>query len=413
MKKIVSLLLCLVMLGGVCAFAEGEVSLGTVGNARAAYSITCLTPKGFTVFHKQSDNQSIEGMLANDKPKQASYLFVIAMDREYDGIESLGVPGSAELEKRTAAYEEEGLAVTVKEKNGEKYMCLADKTAKKNTYASIETIIHGCLIQISISPVEEVYASMTDKQAQTAIDFLATLVFTPADPIPGEEEEPEIAEEEAEAGQEEEIAAELIEEEPAVENPPMIVGGWAVSGEPVQNRLNEEEQKVFDQVVAVTGMDYEPAAVLATQVVAGTNYAYLCREKDGDREWIVVTVFSGLNGETQVLNAHVLALYALLTTDKTLPAGLSGGWSLRETDSGAALQPEEAQAAFSQAVAGTEENLSPIALLGTQEVAGTNYKVLAQSENALYLVTVYAPLTGDASIIDMEILDLLAYVSAN
>lgn len=412
MKKIVSLLLCLTMLGGICAFAEGEVSLGTVGNAKAAYSITCLTPKGFTVFHKQSDNQTIEGMLANDKPKQASYLFVIAMDREYDGIESLGALDAAELGKRTSAYEEEGLAVTVEEKNGEKYMCLADKTAKKNTYASVETVIHGCLIQISISPVEDVYASMTEKQAQAAIDFLATLIFTPADPIPGEEEEPEIAEEEPEAEQEEEITAELIEEEPAVDHPPMIVGGWTVNEEPLQSRLTEEEQKVFDRVVTLTGMDYEPAAVLATQVVAGTNYAYLCREKDGDQEWIVVTVYSALNGETQVLNAHVLALYNLLTTDKTLPAGLSGGWSLREADSSAVL-PEDAQAAFTQAVTVAEESLSPIALLGTQVVAGTNYKVLAQGENALYIVTVYAPLTGDASITDMEMLDLLAYVSAN
>ncbi len=402
MKKIVSLLLCLIMLGGVCAFAEeGEVSLGTVGNAKAAYSISCATPKGFTVFHKQSDDQTIEGMLANDKPKQSSYLFVIAMDEEYAGIESLGALDAAELEKRISAYEEEGLAVTVKEKNGEKYMRLADKTAKKNTYASVETVIHGCLIQISISPVEDVYSSMTEKQAQTAIDFLATLAFAPADPIPGAEEPEEI------------IEAELDEEEPAVEAPSMIVGGWAVSGEPVQNRLNEEEQKVFDQAAAATGMDYEPAAVLATQVVAGTNSAYLCREKDGDREWIVVTVYSGLNGETQVLNAHVLALYALLTTDKALPAGLSGGWSLREADSSAALQPEEAQAAFSQAAAASEESLSPIALLGAQVVAGTNYKVLAQGENALYIVTVYAPLIGDASITAMEMLDLLAYVSAN
>ncbi|MBR3109019.1 MAG: hypothetical protein IKH30_17815 [Clostridia bacterium] len=417
MKKIVSLLLCLVMLGGICAFAEEEVSLGTVGNARAAYSISCLTPKQFTVFHKQSDSRTIEGMLANDKPKQASYLFVIAMDEEYAGIESLGALDASELEKRTAAYEEEGLAVTVKEKNGEKYLCLADKTAKKNTYASVETVIHGCLIQISLSPVEEVYSSMTEKQAQAAVDFLSTLTFTPAEPIPGEEEEPETGAEEQEGIPEEEIAAELPEEisdqESDFGNAPVLMGGWAVNQEAFESRLDEEEQSVFDRVVAATGMDYEPAAVLATQVVAGTNYAYLCREKDGDREWIVVTVYNGLNGEVQVLNAHVLALYNLLTAENALPAGLSGGWSLREADNGALLQPEEAQAAFSQAVAAAEENLSPIALLGTQVVAGINYKVLARGENALYIVTVYAPLTGDASITDMEMLDLLAYVSVN
>lgn len=413
MKKIVSMLLCLMMLGGICAFAEeGEISLGTVGNAKAAYSISCMTPKQFTVFHKQADNQTLEGMLANDKPQQASYLFVIAMEEEYDGIESLAALDAAGLESMIASYEEEGLVVTVKESNGKKYMCLADKSAKKSTYASVETVIHGCLIQISIAPVESVYSAMTEKQAQTAIGFLSTFAFAPADPIPGEEEEPEPEEEEAEEDIATELPEETAEEEPAADLSVPLAGGWTVSADPITSRLTEDEQAVFDQVVAMTGMDYEPAAVLATQVVAGTNYAYLCREKEGDQEWIVVTVFSGLNGETQVLNAHTLALYNLLTTDKALPVGLSGGWTLRGADNAAAL-PEEAQVAFDQAVEAVEESLSPIVLLGTQVVAGINYKVLAQAEDALYLVTVYAPIAGDASIIETEMLDLLAYVSAN
>ena len=192
-----------------------------------------------------------------------------------------------------------------------------------------------------------------------------------------------------------------------------IVGGWEIA-EVAREDLVENERQNFEKAMeTVLGEEYEPVCVLATQLVSGTNYAYLCREKDGDREWIVVTVYNGLNGEVQVLNAHVLALYNLLTAENALPAGLSGGWSLREADNGALLQPEEAQAAFSQAVAAAEENLSPIALLGTQVVAGINYKVLARGENALYIVTVYAPLTGDASITDMEMLDLLAYVSVN
>ena len=412
MKRIAALLLCLAMLGGMCAFAEeGDVELGTVGNAKAAYTIACQTPKQFTVFHKQPDKQSVEGMLANDNPKRASYLFVIAMEKEYAETDSLAALDADAMNALLASYEEEGLKVTVKEKNGEKYLFLADKAAKKNRFASVETVMHGCLIQISLSPVEEVVSAMDEKQAQTAMDFLATLTFTPADPIPGEEEEAEEVEPEEEELPEE-PAEESAEAQAPAENPPMLAGGWAVNEEPLPTCLTEDEQKIFDQVKAATGMDYEPAAVLATQVVAGANSAFLCREKDGDREWIIVTVFSGLNGEVQVLNAHVLALYSLLTTDKPLPAGLAGGWSLNESESGAAL-PEEAQAAFDQAVKAADQSLSPIALLGTQVVAGINYKVLARGEDALYLVDVYAPLSGDASITGTEILDLLSYVSVN
>ena len=96
-----------------------------------------------------------------------------------------------------------------------------------------------------------------------------------------------------------------------------------------------------------------------------------------------------------------------------LPAGLAGGWSLHEPDNGEILQSEKAQAAFKQAAEAADELLPPIALLGTQVVSGINYKVLARGESALYLVDVYAPLNGDASITSMEMLDLLSYVSVN
>ena len=407
MKKIISLLLCLAMLGSAVAFAEEAAAkeLGVVGNARVGYSVSCEAPKQFTVFQSQADNQTIEGMLANENPKQASYVFSVALEEEYADVESLVALDDAAMEAWIAPYQEDGLTVTVKEKNGEKYLCLAEAGAKKNTFVSIETVMNGCLVQISLSPVEEVISAMTEKQAEAAIDFLSTLAFAPADPIPGEETEEEELLEQAEPEQEEEAAA--------VESQPMLVGGWTVSGDPVNVRLSEEEQKVFDQAVALTGMDYEPVIVLATQVVAGTNFAYLCREKGEDQEWIVVTIYSGLNGDVQVLNAHVLALYHLLTTDKALPANLAGGWTLRQPDNGAILLDEAAQAAFSQAVAAADESLDPIAVLGTQVVSGINYKVLAQGEAALYLVDVYAPFTGDASITDMQMLDLLSYVSVN
>ncbi|MBR5108941.1 MAG: hypothetical protein IK099_02005 [Clostridia bacterium] len=408
MKKLAALLLCLSLLSGAYAAAEeAPLALGTIGNAKAAYSITCSVPDQYAVFHTQTDNQSLEGMLANSNPKKASYLFVVMVEEDYAEIDSLGALDEEALKAFTDVLEEDGLKTTVKEKNGEKYVWLAETSAKKQTYAMVETVIHGCLIQITLSPVEEVVSAMTEKEAQAAMDFLATLAFTPAEPFPADETE--------EAAVEDEIIetpeAPDASEEP-VENPPAMAGGWEVNHEYNVVRLTETEQQVFDQAVALTGMDYEPITVLATQVVAGTNYAYLCQEKDGDGEWIIVTIYSGLSGEVQILNAHVLALYHLLTTDKPLPAGLAGGWSLPAPDNCAALD-EEAQAAFSQAAQAADESLSPIALLGTQLVAGTNYKVLARDDSDLYVVDVYAPLAGDAAVTNLDILDLLSYVSIN
>ena len=92
---------------------------------------------------------------------------------------------------------------------------------------------------------------------------------------------------------------------------------------------------------------------------------------------------------------------------------LAGGWTVNEEDTGMAANPD-AQAALEKALEGmVGASYEPVACLGTQVVAGTNYKVLARGESALYLVDVYAPLTGDASITNMDMLDLLSYVSVN
>lgn len=51
----------------------------------------------------------------------------------------------------------------------------------------------------------------------------------------------------------------------------MITGGYTKF-----RPLNEEEQAIFDEATkGIVGVDYEPLLV-ATQVVAGTNYKYIC-----------------------------------------------------------------------------------------------------------------------------------------
>jgi hypothetical protein len=52
-----------------------------------------------------------------------------------------------------------------------------------------------------------------------------------------------------------------------------VVGGWSS----FNFEITSEQRKVFDQAVGgLLGVKYTPLAV-ATQVVAGTNYCYLCK----------------------------------------------------------------------------------------------------------------------------------------
>ena len=57
-----------------------------------------------------------------------------------------------------------------------------------------------------------------------------------------------------------------------------VVGGYSE-----QRKLSDEERALFDSVAAeIAGVKYEPINV-ATQIVAGVNYRFLCKGKEQER----------------------------------------------------------------------------------------------------------------------------------
>ena len=189
------------------------------------------------------------------------------------------------------------------------------------------------------------------------------------------------------------------------EENPMMMGGWAVNREEMSVILPDEAVEIFEKA----GLDgYTLINILATQVVAGVNYAFLARNEAG---FAVVKVYRDLQGNVAVTGIAPLDAVHILTAEETVPAGLVGGWTVWDTGKPAALPTEEGEAAYETAVFAAERNLKPVALLATQLVSGMNYKVLAQEDGALYVVTVYQPLAGDAAITEIVTLDLLAYLT--
>lgn len=98
-------------------------------------------------------------------------------------------------------------------------------------------------------------------------------------------------------------------------------------------------------------------------------------------------------------------------------SNLAGGWQLPDSMAYNEL-PDNAQAAFDKALEGySGMNFLPLALLGTQVVAGTNYSILCKaavvSPNpaaSLKVVTIYADLDGNASITDVADFEITDYV---
>ena len=88
----------------------------------------------------------------------------------------------------------------------------------------------------------------------------------------------------------------------------MLAGGWTVAEDPtVTDKINNKFQLAMDsyQTGTIT-IAYTPVAVLGTQVVAGTNHAFLCQATvvapDAVPSWKIVFLYQDLQGNVSVLN---------------------------------------------------------------------------------------------------------------
>ena len=94
-------------------------------------------------------------------------------------------------------------------------------------------------------------------------------------------------------------------DETSVEN--VIVGGWSLAGNYAALAIPQDDLAVFESATAgYMGASFEPIALLGTQVVSGTNYAFLCVQTvsaaDDPYNLVVVTIYEDLHGNSEVLN---------------------------------------------------------------------------------------------------------------
>ena len=196
-----------------------------------------------------------------------------------------------------------------------------------------------------------------------------------------------------------------------------ITGGWEFSDISADS-VTEEERAVFDKAMAeLDGVDYEPKDVIATQVVAGTNYAFLCIAKTvvpgASSRWTVVTIFKDLGGNAEIVHISDIDPADVKTLEE-IPEIASGSWNSTPKEEAAPI-PENIKEVLDRNLG---LGLSSIAVLGTQIVAGTNYRILAYgvlatqySRTDLYVVDVYENPDGEAEITSIAPFDLLAYIS--
>ena len=84
------------------------------------------------------------------------------------------------------------------------------------------------------------------------------------------------------------------------------LGGWEVNNGKLSLEENAEAKAAFEKATeGLTGYEYEPIALLGTQIVSGTNYSILARGKavvpDAEPSYEIITIYEDLEGNTEVL----------------------------------------------------------------------------------------------------------------
>ncbi len=174
-----------------------------------------------------------------------------------------------------------------------------------------------------------------------------------------------------------------------------IVGAYDTATSPV---LTDETKEIFEKgAEGMTGATYTPVALLATQLVSGTNYRFLatCKpflkdDSEAIETYAIVEIYENLQGEVElkeVINSEIETYFA---------EGLTGGWSQPDT-------PELTEEAAKACEATKEDSkTSYLALLATQVVSGTNYRILCEKDGTYSIETIYEDLNGNYEVTETE-----------
>ena len=176
-----------------------------------------------------------------------------------------------------------------------------------------------------------------------------------------------------------------------------MAGGWSRAESPVVS--DEMKEKLGKALDGMDGASYIPVAYLGSQIVAGTNYALLCRVApvvpDAVETYAIVYLNETLEGEVSIME--------IVESEKTTDiSDMPGGWFQSESP----VVPDEVRASLEKALDGmVGATYQPIALLSSQVVQGTNYCILCEvtpvvpdAESSYALVYLYVDLDGNAEL---------------
>ena len=201
-----------------------------------------------------------------------------------------------------------------------------------------------------------------------------------------------------------------------------IVGAWEVN-DGYNALLTDEETEIFNKALeGLTGVGYEPIRVIATQLVSGTNYAFLAKgttvTSNPTTSYYVLKIYNDLSGNAELKGINEIVVPNIMTKEES-SQNMFGSWTVSDTGKAGMFNDEKAQMTFDKAFEGfTGMVFNPVQLLATQLVSGTNYMALClgktvteNPEVGLYVVEWHEDLSGNVSLTSVKQFDLEYYLA--
>ena len=189
------------------------------------------------------------------------------------------------------------------------------------------------------------------------------------------------------------------------------VGSWQVNKKASAVKLPKAVKKAFkDATKKYAGVIFVPMAYYGKQVVSGTNYVLICKATTVTKKPVTslkkVTIYVNLKGKAKITGVKNFNLASYAKNKSYVVSTAPGSWLVPKNHSVATDMPKTAVRAFKKATKNHDGNqLEPIAYLGKQIVAGTNYMFLCHGKtttkepvNLIQVVTVNQNLKGKATI---------------
>lgn len=189
---------------------------------------------------------------------------------------------------------------------------------------------------------------------------------------------------------------------------PVILDGWSASDD---QKITPKQKAVFDKALEeLVGVNYEPVAYLASQVVAGTNHCFLCKatvvRPGATPKYTLVYVYEDLDRKCSIITIKDVEIPGTEGEGEGEGEGKkAGGWTVAENPE---ITKDLASAVDKAASKKLGAKYVPVANIASQVVSGTNYKIICKvsaespdSKASFAVVTVYKNLEGECEITDV------------